>query len=404
VSINAFADLPWGLPIAKSGTMFTNKSTGNVGVYTGDQFFELDKKLVKAVDLSRWFTKSTGTLTAAGLSQVYTNVTVKPIVVNTLGTYLITPAGKRLLSNPQDFGVAASPVNTAFTAAIPVGGSNFTAPLLVQSGTTVQLIAKKQLRPIASSADQKALTVSLGAPFDEFSPGSLEQLTVGPPAFAPGALLKAKTSGKFYYVDDYSRLIAFSSKEAKDLLILRSARQANDADILANKRAAYAGGLVECRGVVYAPLYGELAAIDAAAISAWPAKPLHLSEGTCAKFVIASDQIGQFVKNASTNAGYYIQGGQKHLITSSAIYAQLLGTGRPYVTVEADFLAAIPTGENAKATTPVAPPVTTKTYKVVAGDTLGGIAVKFKTTVAKLKALNKLTSDIIKVGQVLTIP
>ena len=45
-----------------------------------------------------------------------------------------------------------------------------------------------------------------------------------------------------------------------------------------------------------------------------------------------------------------------------------------------------------------------KTYKVKSGDTLSGIAVKFKTTVKKLQQLNNISNpNLIKVGQTLTI-
>ncbi len=43
-------------------------------------------------------------------------------------------------------------------------------------------------------------------------------------------------------------------------------------------------------------------------------------------------------------------------------------------------------------------------YTVKSGDTLSGIADKYKTTVEKLKAYNNLTSDTIQVGQKLNIP
>ncbi len=43
-------------------------------------------------------------------------------------------------------------------------------------------------------------------------------------------------------------------------------------------------------------------------------------------------------------------------------------------------------------------------YTVVSGDTLSGIAGKYKTTVGKLKAYNNLTSDAIQIGQKLNIP
>lgn len=47
--------------------------------------------------------------------------------------------------------------------------------------------------------------------------------------------------------------------------------------------------------------------------------------------------------------------------------------------------------------------VTTGTYKVVAGDTLSGLARRYKTTIAKIKTDNKLSSDMIYVGQSLLL-
>lgn len=50
-------------------------------------------------------------------------------------------------------------------------------------------------------------------------------------------------------------------------------------------------------------------------------------------------------------------------------------------------------------------PPTAKTYKVVAGDGLGGIAKKFNTTIAILMALNKLPDpNDIAIGKVLILP
>lgn len=46
----------------------------------------------------------------------------------------------------------------------------------------------------------------------------------------------------------------------------------------------------------------------------------------------------------------------------------------------------------------------TSTYTIKSGDTLGGIAQKHKTTVAKIKAANGLKSDLIRAGKTLKIP
>lgn len=56
---------------------------------------------------------------------------------------------------------------------------------------------------------------------------------------------------------------------------------------------------------------------------------------------------------------------------------------------------------NKVAPKPAPAKVARKTYRVVKGDTLWGIANRNKLTVAKLKSLNNLRSDLIKVGMVL---
>jgi stage VI sporulation protein D len=45
-----------------------------------------------------------------------------------------------------------------------------------------------------------------------------------------------------------------------------------------------------------------------------------------------------------------------------------------------------------------------KVYKVKSGDTLGHIAMRYRTSVSAIKRLNHLKSDNIRVGQVLKIP
>lgn len=56
-------------------------------------------------------------------------------------------------------------------------------------------------------------------------------------------------------------------------------------------------------------------------------------------------------------------------------------------------------------TTPPPPPATTTSYTVKAGDTLYGIAQRFKTTVAKIAAANNITNvNSLRIGQVLKIP
>jgi len=54
--------------------------------------------------------------------------------------------------------------------------------------------------------------------------------------------------------------------------------------------------------------------------------------------------------------------------------------------------------------TPAPAPVAGSTYVVAAGDTLWNISVKLNTSIANIKSANNLTSDMLYIGQVLTIP
>lgn len=63
-----------------------------------------------------------------------------------------------------------------------------------------------------------------------------------------------------------------------------------------------------------------------------------------------------------------------------------------------------PTGNSPEENAAVAVRVTTRDYRVMSGDTLSGLARKFGTSVRELKRLNKLTSDVIQVGQTLRVP
>ena len=62
------------------------------------------------------------------------------------------------------------------------------------------------------------------------------------------------------------------------------------------------------------------------------------------------------------------------------------------------------TGSPAPAPVNVVKPQIGSTYKVVTGDTLWEISMKFKVTVAALKAANGLKNDLLRVGQILKIP
>ncbi|CAB4536932.1 unannotated protein [freshwater metagenome] len=78
-------------------------------------------------------------------------------------------------------------------------------------------------------------------------------------------------------------------------------------------------------------------------------------------------------------------------IRSAAEYTALLGNQTPAALVSTELIASM---------TKLNP----TSYVVVAKDTLYKVAIKFKTTRAKLRTLNNLSTDILQRGQVLILP
>jgi LysM repeat protein len=88
--------------------------------------------------------------------------------------------------------------------------------------------------------------------------------------------------------------------------------------------------------------------------------------------------------------------------TSIPVASVVPGAGSPTVTPSSSAAAS------ARPPASTAPPSTSPgfrtTYTVKRGDTLIGVASKFKTTAAKLRSLNALKSSTLRIGQVLKIP
>ncbi|MCJ7840617.1 LysM peptidoglycan-binding domain-containing protein [Lederbergia sp. NSJ-179] len=107
--------------------------------------------------------------------------------------------------------------------------------------------------------------------------------------------------------------------------------------------------------------------------------------------VVSGDNLFNIAKKFNISLTSLIEWNQ---LTSDLIHpGQVLKVSKP------GSSTTKPTGSNQGSTSSQK----TGTYKVVSGDTLSGIAVKYGTTVKELKSLNGLNSDLILVGQVLKV-
>jgi LysM repeat protein len=136
-----------------------------------------------------------------------------------------------------------------------------------------------------------------------------------------------------------------------------------------------------------------------------------LSDATCALLPAAVGDLGKFVRTPDKKFWQVLKG-RRHF-ANLKLYLALRGDGPRAVSVSDRFVDALPIGKDAVAPAPTpttAPtadpnPTTSKTYVIKSGDSLSSIAIKFKTTVAKLMSLNGIkNANLISVGQKIKLP
>ena len=129
---------------------------------------------------------------------------------------------------------------------------------------------------------------------------------------------------------------------------------------------------------------GALATVCAPPVAPVPAEQLPTSTMTGRYTVVAGDTLGQIALDHATTVA--------ELVAANGLTSTVLMAGQ---------VLAVPGPPATPAPEPAPAPVT---YTVVAGDTLGQIALDHATTVAALVTANGLTSNRIRPGQVLVVP
>ena len=253
--------------------------------------------------------------------------------------------------------------------------------------------------------------------------------------------MQLSSQGPTYWVDGFGRLILMPKASWATLLGMKKAKLVTTKQIAGySKTKAVSTIKVNCGEEVLIAVDGKYYSVTPELAAQYPTKAVTLSPSTCASLKRTTVTLGRFI-TAPSKVVYLVQKGKKRPIASASQYAGLRGAGAASIKVSASFLSLFTLGTKAPNSiagevnpvpgetvsptpkpsvpptpTPTATPTASATatptptptaaakyYTVVAGDTLGSIAKKFSTTVAILKTLNSLTSDLIRIGQVLRV-
>ena len=406
--------LPVGLPIAKNGSLVENRETGAFGIVSDGSFFEIDEATAKDVNFGSWFLGEGSTLSAASIKTLTAGPVIQSIVADQAGEqYLLTPAGKRLIQDTENWIKEPSVLPDAVLELIPDVAEEIVTPAVVRSTTnaTLFLVNEGKLRPIQTS-DRKAVRASIEEnTVHRISPSALSQMRKGSQVIPPGALVRVGSTN--FLVDGLSRLYKIPSTEQARALGLGAARTVKKSAVSSYKRGGSLSGIkVTCSAQPHLIVAGKLVRVSEETFGHYPTTTRQLDPGTCAKLTISKTTGSRFILTPD-NKYFLVEDGKKKPI-SKAKYADLKGSGPKAIPVNAFFASRIPSGskvssgssvDNSDVAEPAPSNPGTKTYTVKAGDTLSGIASRFGTTARKLMALNSITDpNRIRVGQVLKLP
>lgn len=461
IKVSAFKNLPWGKPIIRKGVSFTNLATGQLALYDGTFYYDIDKATAADIDFTKWFPKSTGSMLGEAIASVAGPVAIKSIMNDAAGNqYLITKEGKRKVADAQVISKNAPVVSDEFLAQIPDAPTAVESTLVVKTTTakSVYLVAGGEKRLVLNSADvSKLAPVLKSTKAETLSKSAVAQIPSGHPVIAPGTYVRSSDSTKTYLIDGLKRALVVNDANQAALLGLKNLRTIPAAQFKGYAKTSKLSGIkFVCDANYFVAITGKLYPLSEIDASHYPGRGQTLDKATCAALATTGTTLGRFVRTAAKSY-FLIEGQTKRAIKNVAAYEKLRGTAPKAVLVGPFFLTKIPTGKAAGVSvsvdrfnveppivfpepsvspspspspsatpsaspspsasplasaspTPVSSPKPSttakpKTYTVVAGDLLSKIATRFGVSTTALMQANKITNaNLIKVGQVLVIP
>jgi LysM repeat protein len=259
----------------------------------------------------------------------------------------------------------------------------------------------------------------------------MTQMKKGSQVIPPGALVRLGSTT--FLVDGLTRLYSIPSTTQARALGLGSPRTVTKAALSSYTRSGKLAGIrVTCNAQPHIVVAGKLVRVSPETFAEYPTKSRELDGGTCAALSISSVAGSRFIQTPDKKF-FLVEDGKKRPIANRAQYNALRDGGPKFVAVDNAFAARLATGAPvqtstaavrddvsaapvvapapvrptptpAPTSTPAPAPSSATTYTVKSGDTLSKIAARFGTTATRLRNLNNLSSDLIRVGQVLKLP
>lgn len=396
LSASNFSSLPLGTPIASDNSIFKNSTTGGYGAFVSGTYYPIPASLygdIKAATAWR-LTRSTGTLSGDSVAKLTQGAALAPLVLVGSNGFLLSASGKQaitdirnVIANPPTLPAAvAARIDTAADPAL-------TTPFVVKAADAAApafLIGNAVKRQTFDAAETTAILPLLAnTNVLTWPQAAIDAVTTGTTVIAPASVIKVKESGNLYLIDGWAKGLRVTPKIASALGVA-APKVVTRAQLTGyNTTGVLDWQKVVCGNLSYLVDSGAMLQIDANAIAAWPGVGTALDAKTCARLAPNANHVGTLV--ALGTKKYKLADKKLRLIRTPEEYTSLSNGQTPAALVSSGLVAELPKGNPTS-------------YLVVAKDTLYAVAVKFKTTRAILRTLNRLTTDKLTVGQVLVLP
>ena len=419
LALKDFDYLEWGLPIAIDGSLFANKDLKRDAVLLGGQLYDIDVETRKDIDFATLFRASTGTLSTKGMSAISeVNPLTSLVIDDNKQSWLLNKSGKTKVESTSTWVKSAAEISNALAEKFPTTEKVITGSNYIKADTqgTTFMLKDGVIRATFNEEDRLALAAGLDSA--EVIPVSISGMSFIPKSvmvLPTGQVVKNKKTGVTGIIDSSNSMITFN--ESSLVLKLVEPRPLTTLQLLGYPSVSTFGPYkLACSGEIYVVANGLVHETKLDVARELPGVSTKLSDASCAQLTFTDKRFGRYIGHMTvdplskkvTKKAYKIVKGKRLPFKNLAEYKLDNLTEPPLIWVDEAFIKNLPLGNAIVVKKPVDPkpdPVQPKTYTIVAGDSLSMIAVKFKTTVAKLMELNKLVnSDRIKIGQVLKLP
>ena len=417
--ITSFSYLPWGLPIAKDHSLFTNRDKKLDALIVDGKYFEIVPETGSDVDFTQWFRKSTGTLSSQGISSLVAGTPISSLVVDDdLHNWFLTNNGLIRVSDTSEWVRQATPISNALRDIFPADANEITGFSFVKAAgiTTIYLLKDGQLRATYNSADRAILGVGMEHTDTlTISPTGLNLIPKSVMILPKAVIVQNKRTSQVGIIDGATRIVTLGPTSMK--LTLPTARALSPLQLVGYDDSEELGSFkLRCKGLIYVVADSKLYAVGTELAKDYPGRATSLSPETCALLTpaISDKPFGHYVGLKTTDPktkktkykAYKVSKGKKLPFRNLSDY-KLDNLKDPAITwVPQGFLDNLPLGPEVKvAVKAVEPDPKVKSYTIVAGDSLSSVAVKFKTTVQILMQLNSITNpNRISIGQIIKLP